>query len=347
MAFLHAISTTTPENSIAQDKIKEFAAELFANTPYTRLLPAFDNAKIAKRYALKDFAWYKKSASFAQKNEEFVNLAESLAKESIASVLQKAELDPKDIDIFLVVTSSGFVTPTLDARLIDIIGMKNSVLRLPVTGMGCAGGAYSLSRVIDFCKAYPEKKVLVTVVETCTLTFRSNDKTKANFIALSLFADGASSAIFSGQEVDNSIQLLSYQSQKWPNTLDVMGWEVEDDGLQVIFDRAIPSLIQKDYSKVYHSFLKKEGISPDDLKHFLFHPGGAKVLQAFEEVMQKQEKDFYHAYKVLRDYGNMSSVTIFFVIADFLQTSFSAKQKGLMAAMGPGFSCEQVLFQTT
>lgn len=349
MAYLHSIASTTPQQCVKQEDVQRFACELFNNSGLNmkRLLPIFEKTRIKTRKVLQGFDWYATSQSFTAKNQQFVDSAYQLALASLQKLFQTGDIPPEEIDAYLLVTSSGFVTPTLDARVIDAIGFRNSIVRLPIIGMGCAGGAYSLSRIIDYLAAYPEHKVAVTCVETCTLTFRPADKSKANLVALSLFADGASSAIFSGQPRGDSIQLQAYQSHKWPDSIAVMGWQLEQDGLQVVFDKSIPAIIQKDYANVYSAFLEKQHISATEIQHFLYHPGGAKVLQAFQEVMDKTEQDFHYSYQILSEFGNMSSVTLFFVIERFLQSQQKKGEKGVMAAMGPGFSCEQLLFQTT
>ncbi len=350
MAYIQSIARSVPKNSLAQTQIKEFATSIFANSDLqlNRLLPVFENSTIQSRPILKDFSWYSQTRSFQEKNSCFLESALELGRSACVSVLQNAGLSTKDIDGFLVVTSSGFVTPTLDARLIDELDMKEDILRFPLTGLGCAGGAYGLARANELSTVYPEKIFLLLAVETCSLTFRPADKRKANLVALSLFSDGASAAILSAQKKENSIFLKGSHSFKWKQSLDVMGWDVEADGLQVIFDKSIPTLIRKNYKDVLQKFLNQFNLSQKDLIHFLYHPGGKKVLDAFSESLGKPEETFEYSAKILREFGNMSSPTVLFVIEEFLnQNKFEKDELGIIGAMGPGFSSESILFSTT
>lgn len=349
MSYIHSIATYSPSHTVNQQEVKAFAKEIFSNSRFNlnRLLTVFDNTQIDRRTVLKELEWYGKSRSFKERNEEFCELGLELSTTVCQKVIQQAGLTPQDIDVLIVITSSGFVTPTLDARIIDELGFRDDIIRMPITGMGCAGGVYGLSRAREFSEFYPEKTILLVSVETCTLTFRPKDKRKANLVALSLFGDGAAAAIISSQKISSGIKLLGNLSQKWKNSLNIMGWNIHNDGLQVVFDKSIPDLIHKNFREVYDKFLKKFNKKEEDIKHFLFHPGGAKVIQAFEDVLNKKSDEFYYTSKILREYGNMSSPTVLYVIKEFLdQKQYGGSESGAISAMGPGFSCELVLFET-
>lgn len=350
MAYIQSIARSLPESRLKQSQIKEFASTLFANSDLQlgRLLPVFENSTIKSRPILKDFQWYSQSRSFKEKNSSFLESALELGKTACLSVLSQSGLSKDEIGGFIVVTSSGFVTPTLDARLVDELDLNEDILRVPLTGLGCAGGAYGLARANEFANLYPGKNILLLAVETCSLTFRPADKKKANLVALSLFSDGASAVVLSSQKKENSISIEGSHSFKWKNSLDVMGWDVEDDGLQVIFDKSIPSIINKNYLEVFNKFLNKFNLSKNDLIHYLYHPGGKKVLDAFSESLEKPRDTFGYSAKILSEYGNMSSPTVLFVIDEFIkQKQFSPNERGIIGAMGPGFSSESLLFSTT
>ena len=350
MAYIHSLARALPEFSIQQNQIQEFARSVFegSNLDLNRLLPVFKNSIIEKRPVLKDMEWYSKSKSFKEKNQEFLENSLILGKLACERAILKANLSPKDIDGFIVVTSSGFVTPTLDARLIDILNLREDILRMPLTGLGCAGGAYGLARANDLSKIYPDKNILVLAVETCTLTFRPDDKRKANLIALSLFSDGACALVLNSKPKANSIQLLGSHSYKWKNSLNVMGWDVEQDGLQVIFDKSIPSLINKNYLEIFSNFINLFKLNNDDIIHFLYHPGGKKVLDAFKSALNIEEEKLSYSTTILKNHGNMSSPTVLFVIDEFIESkNFQSGEKGIIGAMGPGFTSESLLFETT
>lgn len=348
--FIHSVGSSTPETFIDQKTVKELAIELFKNSSLEieKYLPVFENTEIEHRPILMPIEYYSQNKTFKEKNDLFFEKAFSLAEKSIQTALEKSNIDKNEIELFFLVTSSGFVTPTLDASLIDKLGLSTDIIRIPFTGLGCCGGAYSLARALEYTKIYPNKKILITTVETCSLTFRPSDKRTANIIALSLFSDGASSMILSAEEKKNSIQVLNSKSRKWRNSLDVMGWEVAQDGLQVIFDKSIPVLIMRYFRDFYNEFLNENKLDENKMKHFLYHPGGMKVLKAFSKCLEIEFDKLKYSYQVLKNFGNLSSPTIFFVIEEFLKKQeFNSGEMGTMTAMGPGFSSELLSFKTT
>jgi|JI9StandDraft_2_1071091.scaffolds.fasta_scaffold04460_5 alkylresorcinol/alkylpyrone synthase len=350
MSYIHSVAREVPVSTVKQEEVREFAKTIFKNSnlDVDKYLPVFENSKIKSRPVLMDISWYGETKSFKEKNELFVVHATAMAEKSARLAIEKAGMLPSDIDIIIVVTSSGFVTPTLDASLIDLLGLSTDVKRVPIIGLGCAGGANSIARAGELSQLYPNKNILVITVETCTLTFRPADKRKSNLIALSLFSDGSSSMVVSGKKKEKSIQIKTNASRKWRNSLDVMGWEIEMDGLQVVFDKSIPGLITKNFRDFYMKFLKENNVEKDQIKHHLFHPGGAKVIEAFANSLEISEDNFYYSMKVLQEFGNISSPTIFFVIEEFLKgQNFSSGELGLFSAMGPGFSSDIILFTTT
>jgi len=350
MSYIHSVAREVPSNTVKQDEVKEFAKAIFKNSnlEIEKYLPVFENSKIKSRPVLKDISWYGETKSFKEKNELFVTHATEMAATSAKLAIEKANLLPSEIDIIIVVTSSGFITPTLDAQLIDLLGLSTDVKRIPIIGLGCAGGANSIARAGELSQLYPNKNILVITVETCTLTFRPADKRKSNLIALSLFSDGSSSMIVSGKEKKNSISIKANASRKWRNSLDVMGWEIEMDGLQVVFDKSIPGLITQNFREFYMKFLDENKIEKNKIKYHLFHPGGVKVIEAFAKALEIGEDNFNYSMKILQEYGNISSPTIFFVIDEFLNDQkFSGGELGLFSAMGPGFSSDIILFETT
>ncbi len=350
MSYIHSVAREVPSTTVKQEEVREFAKAIFKNSnlDVDKYLPVFENSKIKSRPVLKDISWYGETKSFKEKNELFVMHATEMAEKSARLAIEKANLLPNEIDIIIVVTSSGFVTPTLDAKLIDLLGLSTDVKRIPIIGLGCAGGANSIARAGELSQLYPDKNILVITVETCTLTFRPSDKRKSNLIALSLFSDGSSSMVVSGKEKQNSILIKTNASRKWRDSLNVMGWEIEMDGLQVVFDKSIPGLIAKNFREFYDKFLNENNVPKESIKHHLFHPGGVKVIEAFANALEIGEDNFYYSMKILQEYGNISSPTIFFVIDEFLKDQkFKSGEHGLFSAMGPGFSSDIVLFTTT
>ncbi len=350
MSIIQSIRHSVPTNRVSQFVVRDFAKNLFSGSSLNidRLLPVFENTSIESRPVLMDLEWYGETKTFQEKNALFVEHSLNLAKSACEDAIRDSGYSKSEIGAIIVVSTSGFVTPGLDARLIDLLGLSDDIIRIPLVGLGCAGGVYGLARARELSFVYPDINILLVAVETCTLTFRPADKRKANLIALSLFSDGASALVISNRFKKNSIRLLRGHSKKYPNSLNIMGWDIEQDGLQVVFDRSIPSLILQDFAKVFHHFVNICNLQQKDIKHYLFHPGGKKVLDAFEESLQITQKDLHYSHDVLRNFGNVSSPTVYFVIEEFLKYSkISEVDKGIMAAMGPGFSAELMLFETT
>jgi alkylresorcinol/alkylpyrone synthase len=218
--------------------------------------------------------------------------------------------------------------------LVNRLGLRADVRRLPIFGLGCAGGVLGLARAADLARLDPDANVLFLVVELCSLCFRGNDKTKSNFVSTALFGDGAAAALISAR--GDGPLLGAAGEHTWPDTLDVMGWDIEDDGLQVRLSRDVPTFVRERMRDVTAEFLDRQGLGLADIQHFISHPGGAKVLVALEEAFGLAEGTLADGRSVLRDYGNMSAATVLFVLDRTLKAGATGRM--LMTAMGPGFS---------
>ncbi|MHA1565099.1 MAG: type III polyketide synthase, partial [Alphaproteobacteria bacterium] len=241
------------------------------------------------------------------------------------------------IDQIVVVSTSGIATPSLDVQLMNRLPFRADVQRLPIFGLGCAGGTIGLARAAALAKADPAAIVLLLVVELCGLTFRAGDHSKSNIVATALFGDGAAAALISTKAATTRAPGLSaWGEHTWPDTLDLMGWHLEDDGFGVIFSRDIPAMVRQRYRAATDEFLIRVGIEHSDLAGYIFHPGGTKVIGALEAAMDLPTGAMSDARKILRQYGNMSAATVLFV----LQRTLAACQPGqyLMSSLGPGFT---------
>jgi alkylresorcinol/alkylpyrone synthase len=238
------------------------------------------------------------------------------------------------VDTIVAVSTSGIATPSLDALLVERLGLRRDVERLPVFGLGCAGGVLGLARAAALARARPGARVLLVVVELCGLTFRLGDRSKSNLIASALFGDGAVACVVS--TATEGPTLLAWGEHTWPDSLDVMGWRVENDGLGVVFSRDIPTLVRKDFTAVTDAFLARHGLTRGRIDHFVCHPGGAKVVNALEEALDLPAGALEDSRAVLRDYGNMSAATVLFV----LERALGAGRRGrcLLSSLGPGFT---------
>jgi alkylresorcinol/alkylpyrone synthase len=248
--------------------------------------------------------------------------------------LAKADVPARDIDVIVTVSSTGIATPSIEAHVMHDMGFRDDVLRVPVFGLGCAGGVTGLAIAHRLAAAQPRSKVLLVVIELCTLAFRPDEMTKSNVIATALFGDGAAAIVLSAEADGPAIEHAGQHT--WNKTIDIMGWKIDDVGFSAIFARSIPDLINAELRPALNGFLGRHGLQHSDIDNFTFHPGGVKVIHALENVFELQQGSLVNERKILGAYGNMSAPTVLFV----LQEALKQKTKGrrLVGSMGPGFT---------
>jgi len=360
MPTILSIAEAIPEYQIKQEQVMDFAHDLFSESykDIERLLKVFQNGLIEKRHFARDLDWFKHEWTFEEKNQAYIESATSLGKEAIEKCLASEgflqhEVPYQEIDALFFISTTGLATPSIDARIMNLLPFSSHTKRIPIWGLGCAGGASGLSRAFEYCLAYPSAKVLVLSVELCSLTFQRNDQSKSNLIGTSLFADGAACALVCGDEaIDQSIsskrtlpKIFDVQSTLMPDSLDVMGWDIKNQGLYVIFSRDIPTIVENWLKPNVSSFLEKNNLEIHKLSHFIAHPGGKKVLEAYETSLGISAAMNSISLDVLKEYGNMSSATILYVLKRYMEKEFSNGEIGLGAALGPGFSSELLLMR--
>ncbi|MCT8137169.1 type III polyketide synthase [Anaerobacillus sp. CMMVII] len=360
MSIIASVSTFKPPHTLKQEVTTEFARELFGDNFHDleRLLTVFSNGQIEERQFAVPLKWFRQEHSFQERNDLYIELATSFSVEAIKhcldnNVFLKDKIAENAIDALIVVSSSGLSTPSLDARIMNALPFSPYTKRIPLWGLGCAGGASGVSRAFDYCQAYPEANVLVVCVELCSLTFQRNDRSKSNLIGTSLFADGVACCLIMGKN-SSSLSLLKQtlqprilgtQATLMPNSEDVMGWEVKDNGLHVVFSRDIPNIIKKWLKPNVERFLQAQNITFQDLTEFIAHPGGKKVIDAYIEALQLDPKMTQVSQQILKQHGNMSSPTVLYVLEEIMKKEHGNGDLGLMAALGPGFSSELVLLE--
>lgn len=346
---LSSVSTAVPEHRAGQALARQFCRALFHETypDIDRLLPVFSNAQVEYRYFSAPKEWFETDHSFAEKNGLYIKTALELGEAVISSCLRNAGLAPQEIDHLFFVSTTGLATPSIDARLINILKLRPNVRRTPIWGLGCAGGVAGLSRAYEYTTAFPRERALVLALELCGLTFQRNDLSKSNLVATSLFGDGAAAALVSGAETgDPGPRILASRSTLWYESLDVMGWDINDHGLKVLFSRDIPTIVRTLAFPALLDFLTAQGITLHDVSHVIAHPGGTKVIEAYEQALDLGNGKLERARGVLRRYGNMSSPTVLFVLEDFMSShAIKHDEYGLITALGPGFSAEMMLIR--
>lgn len=357
MPKIVSVSTYEPPYNMKQSNLEQLTRELFKGKfkQLDRLLNVFENGDIQSRQFCVPVEWYKEDHTFEERNNLYIELATKYSVEVINKCLSNTyflerSILPEEIDAIIFVSSSGFSTPTIDARVMNHLKFSDRIKRIPIWGLGCAGGAASISRAFDYCTAHPKEKVLVVCLELCSLSFQKNDYSKSNLVGASLFADGVACALVCGDEVHiNSKKTIPYivnTASKWmPNSEDVMGWDIKNDGLHVIFSKSIPSIISTWLGPFIQEFLKENNLKQTNINHFVAHPGGKKVLSAYLEALDLSEQHINFSSEILKKHGNMSSPTVLYVLEKYMLSECRAGDYGLMVALGPGFSGEAVILQ--
>jgi alkylresorcinol/alkylpyrone synthase len=339
-------ATAVPPHRVGQEEIKEFARKLFAGKfrDLERLLPVFDNSQIETRHFCQPLGWYGQEWSFPERNALYAEHALELSEKAARRALDRAGVESEEVGALFFVSTTGISTPSLDAKLLFRLGLSPNLRRIPVWGLGCAGGAAGVARGVDHARAHPDELVLVIAVELCSLTFQAGDASKSNLVATSLFADGAAAVLIGAD--DEGPEVLGSHSTTWPNTEDVMGWDLIETGLKVRFAKSVPQIVGTQTRATLEEACERHGLKLGDLRHFVVHPGGARVLEAYEDALGLELGSLDLPREVLREYGNMSSVSVLFVLERFLE-EYQAKNKeyGTISALGPGFSAEHALFR--
>ncbi len=353
------VGTAVPEHSVSQAEACAFAARMFGrhHRDIERLLPVFDHAGVEQRHFCVPATWFDEPHGFAERNDLYIRHALSLSITAAQRALEHSGVDIADIGTVLFVSTTGLATPSLDARLALALGCTGDVRRDATFGHGCAGGVGGLARAASHARAEPGRAVLLVATELCGLTFQGADWSKTNFVSTSLFADGAAAVVVGGDEVDGrdggvAPRIVAESSVLWPDTTDVMGFDVTDSGLQVVLSRSVPQLVRRRFAESVAAVCERAGVDVNDLDHYLLHPGGAKVLDAYADVLPAGRHRLCWSREVLRTHGNMSAPTALFV----LRSAIDAAQQGtgdgpsvgdlaLVSAMGPGFAAEHVVLR--
>jgi alkylresorcinol/alkylpyrone synthase len=340
-AALLSLSTSVPPHTFLQKDVLSAAWDVFGSRfpDYERFASIFANTGIIKRHAVKPFDWYLTQRGWPERTAAFLEGAEALFVEAAGKALADAALAPADIDTIVTVSSTGIATPSLEARVARRMGFRADVSRVPVFGLGCAGGVSGLSIASRLAQARPGTNVLMVAVELCSLALRLDELTKANIVATSLFADGAAALVLrAGDGGDTLVEAVG--EHLWPDTLGIMGWNIDPLGFGVIFRRTIPDFITAELKPALTQILARMDLGIADHDGFIFHPGGAKVIDAIETALSLHQGTLEHERDVIADYGNMSAPTVLFVLERNLAKGLP--RRALLTALGPGFTASCV-----
>jgi alkylresorcinol/alkylpyrone synthase len=340
---LISLATAVPAFVIDQAAAKAQSRVLFGSRmrDFDRLAQVFETTGIERRYSVRPVPWFSEEHGWPDRTEAYVAGASELFERVTRKALSEANLEPRDIDAVVTVSSTGVATPSLEARILPGMGFRPDVERTPVFGLGCAGGVTGLAIASRLASARPGTTVLLVAVELCTLAFRLDRATKADIIATSLFGDGAAAAIVSSDDDLAAIANFSGATEHlWPDTLDIMGWGVDDAGLGVLLSRSLPNFVEKRYRASFSEAIERLAIERADIERVVCHPGGTKVLEAIEAALSLATGTLDIERGVMRDYGNMSSPTVIFVLERAIAAGLPLQT--MLAALGPGFTASFV-----
>ena len=310
-----------------------------------KVLKLFEGAGVDKRYSIMDADEVFLNSSFEEKNNIYIDEVTKLAEKSLLKSLKKVRLKPTDIDYIITVSCTGIMIPSVDAYLINNLQMRQDIVRLPVTEMGCVAGISGIIYAKNFLKSNPNKRAAVISVEAPTATFQMEDYSMANIVSAAIFGDGAASAILSSYGEDKGPKIIDEAMYHFYNSIDIMGFKLVNTGLQMILDKKVPETISNHFPKIIHPFLKRNNLKIDDINHLIFHPGGKKIVNTVEALFKTLGKNIDDTKEVLRLYGNMSSATVLYVLERFMDGDRQQGEKGLMLSFGPGFSAQRILLQ--
>lgn len=310
-----------------------------------KVVKIFENAAVDKRYSIMEPVEVFTATSFEEKNAIYVREVKKLGEKVLQKALDKANWRPENIDYLITVSCTGIMIPSLDAYLINSLKLRQDVVRLPVTEMGCAAGISGIMYAEQFLKANPGKKAAVIAVESPTATFQLDDYSMANIVSAAIFGDGAACVLLSSEKEAEGPEIIASEMYHFYDAETMMGFDLTNNGLKMILDQKVPETIASHFPNIVHPFLKKNNLEIADIDHLVFHPGGRKILETVEELFGSMGKNIDDTKEVLRLYGNMSSATVLYVLERFMDKKLKKGEYGLMLSFGPGFSAQRVLLK--
>jgi predicted naringenin-chalcone synthase len=310
-----------------------------------KVIKLFENAGVERRYSIMDAEEVFNKTSFEDKNAVYKRETIKLAEGALEKALDKASLKATDIDFIITVSCTGIMIPSVDAYLINRLGMKQDIVRLPVTEMGCVAGVSGMIYAKNFLKAHPNKRAVVLAVESPTSTFQLDDYSMVNIVSAAIFGDGCACTILSSYEEEEGPEICDEAMYHFYDAEHMMGFELKNTGLQMVLDKEVPDKIASHFPNIVHPFLERNGLEIKDVNNLIFHPGGKKIVQTVEDIFGSMGKNIDHTKGVLKDYGNMSSATVLYVLERFMYEGVQPGEYGLMLSFGPGFTAQRMLLK--
>ncbi len=346
---VRAVGRALPRNYVDQETLIGLFREHWGKEHFNlaRLEDIHRATRVGGRHLALPVEEYPRLGGFGRRNAAWLEAGLEVGERAVRDGLERAGLAPRDVDHLFFVTVTGVATPSLDARLVNRLGLRPDVKRTPVFGLGCVAGAAGLARVSDTLRAFPQDVAVMLSVELCSLTLQKEDLSVANVVASGIFGDGAAAAVLSGGGRGGSgPRVLATRSVFYPDTEWVMGWDVVDGGFRVVLSAKVPEIARSVVGRDVDAFLGGRGLDRSRIRHWAVHTGGPRVLEAFEQALGLPRSAVELSWRSLREVGNLSSASVLFVLADLLASGEARPgDLGLLLAMGPGFSSELVLLE--
>ena len=347
--FIGGVGTALPENYVSQEELTGALRQLWMQrygdvSRFDRLQGALG---IQGRYLALPMRDYYALDSFAKGNEAWLRVAPELAEAAARKALERAGLEPRDIDHIFFVTVTGIATPTIDVALSNRLGMRRDLKRTPIFGLGCGAGAAGLARTADYVRGFSRETAMLVSVELCSLTLQRDDLSAANIIASGLFGDGAAAVVVSGADrADGATpRILATRSILYPDTQRIIGWDVVDGGFKIVLSAHLTELVRSNIAREVDDFLAAGNLARADIAHWIAHTDGPKVLRILEDELRLPDDALARSWRSLKTTGNLSSASVLFMLEDIIKGDDAKPgDYGVMIAMGPGFSVELVLF---
>ncbi|UWX56466.1 type III polyketide synthase [Maribacter litopenaei] len=310
-----------------------------------KVVKIFEGAAVDRRYGIMPVKDVFTSTSFEEKNRIYVEASKKLGQQALTKALATADWSADSLDYIITVSCTGIMIPSLDAYLINALGLGQDVIRLPITEMGCAAGVSGLIYAHNFLRSNPNKRIALVAVESPTATFQLNDYSMANMVSAAIFGDGAACVLLSSEEMAQGPSIIGEEMYHFRDTTHLMGFDLVNSGLQMVLDPTVPETIAHYFPDIVHPFLAKYGSSIEKVNHLIFHPGGRKIVRTVEGLFGSLGKNIDDTREVLRLFGNMSSVTVLYVLQRFLERELPSGEQGMVLSFGPGFSAQRVLLE--
>jgi len=348
---IRAVARLLPPHYVPQEQLIGALRDLWATRHFNieRLEELHRAVQVDGRYLALPLERYPSLVTFQQRNDAWSHAAVGLGEQVVRRALDKTGLTPRDVDHVFFVTVTGIATPSIDARLMNRLGMRPDVKRTPIFGLGCVAGAAGTARASDYLRAWKGQTALLVSVELCSLTLQREDLSISNIIASGLFGDGAACVVLQGAELGAEApgpRIVATRSVFYPDTERLMGWDVVDSGFKVVLSAKVPQLVREFIRRDVDGFLAAHGLTREDVRHWVAHTGGPKVLMAFEEALELAPGMLERSWASLREVGNLSSASVLFVLGDMLESGQARPGDwGVLMAMGPGFCAELVLLR--